>query len=171
MIQTPPRLKQETTVSQATRKNKKKAASSKLIAPALVELLASGASPAGGNSNGKSSFPKEDLFGDITANDVSNAESIKIGYENGYYPYKKKMERREYEKLKSQLQAELLKVQAWVKDTGQRIVVLFEGRDAAGKGGTIKRFMEHLNPRAAHVVALEKTHRPRTWSVVLSALH
>jgi len=54
------------------------------------------------------------------------------------------------------LQVELLKVQNWVKQTGQRIVALFEGRDAAGKGGTIKRFMEHLNPRAARVVALEK---------------
>jgi polyphosphate kinase 2 len=54
------------------------------------------------------------------------------------------------------LQVELLKLQNWVKETGERIVVLFEGRDAAGKGGTIKRFMEHLNPRGARVVALEK---------------
>ena len=54
------------------------------------------------------------------------------------------------------LQIDLLKVQSWVKETGQRIVCLFEGRDAAGKGGTIKRFMEHLNPRGARVVALEK---------------
>jgi polyphosphate kinase 2 len=54
------------------------------------------------------------------------------------------------------LQVELLKVQNWVKTTGQRVVVIFEGRDAAGKGGTIKRFMEHLNPRAARTVALEK---------------
>ena len=50
----------------------------------------------------------------------------------------------------------MLKLQAWVKETGQRVVILFEGRDAAGKGGTIKRFMEHLNPRGARVVALEK---------------
>ena len=54
------------------------------------------------------------------------------------------------------LQVELLKLQAWVKKTGQRVVILFEGRDAAGKGGAIKRFMEHLNPRGARVVALEK---------------
>jgi len=47
-------------------------------------------------------------------------------------------------------------MQKWVKDTGQKVVVLFEGRDAAGKGGAIKRFMEHLNPRGARVVALEK---------------
>jgi polyphosphate kinase 2 len=66
------------------------------------------------------------------------------------------MRRREYERLKKDLQIELLKVQSWVKDTGQRLVILFEGRDAAGKGGTIKRFMEHLNPRGARVVALEK---------------
>ena len=64
--------------------------------------------------------------------------------------------RREYEECKVQLQIELLKMQNWVKANGERIVVLFEGRDAAGKGGTIKRFMEHLNPRGAHVVALAK---------------
>lgn len=72
------------------------------------------------------------------------------------YPYRKRMQRREYEVQKAKLQVELLKVQNWVKETGQRIVVLFEGRDAAGKGGTIKRFTEHLNPRGARVVALEK---------------
>jgi polyphosphate kinase 2 len=66
------------------------------------------------------------------------------------------MSRRAYEKQKYRLQVELLKLQAWVKETGQRVVILFEGRDAAGKGGTIKRFMEHLNPRGARVVALEK---------------
>ena len=72
------------------------------------------------------------------------------------YPYKTRMSRRVYEHDKQLLQIELLKVQSWVKETGQRIVCLFEGRDAAGKGGTIKRFMEHLNPRGARVVALEK---------------
>lgn len=66
------------------------------------------------------------------------------------------MSRKSYEKQKYQLQVELLKLQAWVKETGQKVVILFEGRDAAGKGGTIKRMMEHLNPRGAHVVALEK---------------
>lgn len=64
--------------------------------------------------------------------------------------------RSSYEKQKAELQVELLKMQKWVKQTDQKIVVLFEGRDAAGKGGTIKRFMEHLNPRGASVVALEK---------------
>ena len=50
----------------------------------------------------------------------------------------------------------LLKMQSWVRESGQRIIIMFEGRDAAGKGGTIKRLMEHLNPRGAHVIALEK---------------
>ena len=72
------------------------------------------------------------------------------------YPYSTRMRRAEYDKAKLALQIELLKVQNWVKETGQRVVVLFEGRDAAGKGGTIKRFMEHLNPRGARIVALEK---------------
>jgi len=74
----------------------------------------------------------------------------------GGYPYKNLMTRRNYERQKYRLQVELLKLQAWVKETGQKVVILFEGRDAAGKGGTIKRFMEHLNPRGARVVALEK---------------
>jgi polyphosphate kinase len=79
------------------------------------------------------------------------------------YPYDKKMTRREYEQIKRDLQIELLKLQSWVKETGQKIVLIFEGRDAAGKGGTIKRFTEHLNPRGARVVALEKpTERERT---------
>jgi polyphosphate kinase 2 len=77
-------------------------------------------------------------------------------WRDGGYPYLNLMRRGSYEKEKFRLQVELLKLQAWVKDTGQRVVILFEGRDAAGKGGTIKRFMEHLNPRGARVVALEK---------------
>jgi polyphosphate kinase 2 len=72
------------------------------------------------------------------------------------YPYQQRMSREEYVGVKRDLQIELLKMQSWVKDTGQRVVVLFEGRDAAGKGGTIRRFTEHLNPRGARVVALER---------------
>ncbi len=72
------------------------------------------------------------------------------------YPYPERMQRREYEVAKRRLQIELLKLQGWVKDTGQKLVIVFEGRDAAGKGGTIKRFTEHLNPRGARVVALDK---------------
>ncbi|HTK63660.1 MAG TPA: polyphosphate kinase 2 [Pseudonocardia sp.] len=72
------------------------------------------------------------------------------------YPYPERMTRPEYEVDKRALQIELLKMQSWVKDTGQRVAILFEGRDAAGKGGTIKRFTEHLNPRGTRVVALDK---------------
>jgi polyphosphate kinase 2 len=83
-------------------------------------------------------------------------EQVKELFRNGTYPYKTKIRKAAYERHKEELQVELLKVQSWVKETGQRIVLIFEGRDAAGKGGTIKRFMEHLNPRAARTVALEK---------------
>lgn len=83
-------------------------------------------------------------------------EELSDDWRDGGYPYKNLMSRKNYETQKYRLQVELLKLQAWVKETGQRVVILFEGRDAAGKGGTIKRFMEHLNPRGAHVVALEK---------------
>ena len=104
--------------------------------------------------------PKQDIdtstpshiFGEMR----HSPEQIKDLFRHGKYPYKTKIRKAAYEKHKEELQVELLKVQSWVKETGQRIVILFEGRDAAGKGGTIKRFMEHLNPRAARVVALEK---------------
>ncbi|MEQ8367252.1 MAG: polyphosphate kinase 2 [Roseicyclus sp.] len=85
----------------------------------------------------------------------SSAE-IRQAFETGHYPYEDRLSRRSYEAQKAKLQAELLKVQKWVGETGQKIVMLFEGRDAAGKGGTIKRFTEHLNPREARVVALNK---------------
>ncbi|MCR9114513.1 MAG: polyphosphate kinase 2 [Rhodobacteraceae bacterium] len=80
-------------------------------------------------------------------------------FEQGEYPYDDKMGRGDYEAQKAQLQAELLKVQLWAQETGEKFVLIFEGRDAAGKGGTIKRFTEHLNPRQARVVALNKP----TW--------
>ena len=72
------------------------------------------------------------------------------------YPYDERMPRQDYEESKYLLQVELLKFQNWTAETQTKHVVLFEGRDAAGKGGTIKRFMEHLNPRYARVVALTK---------------
>ena len=72
------------------------------------------------------------------------------------YPYDERLPRGQYEREKRLLQIQLLKLQRWTKRNGARHVILFEGRDAAGKGGTIKRFMEHLNPRGARVVALEK---------------
>jgi polyphosphate kinase 2 len=87
---------------------------------------------------------------------VSPDDELSDDWREGGYPYKNLMSRKNYESQKYRLQVELLKFQAWVKETGQRVVILFEGRDAAGKGGTIKRFMEHLNPRGARVVALEK---------------
>ena len=87
---------------------------------------------------------------------VSPDDVLVEDWRDGGYPYKNLMSRKNYERQKYRLQVELLKLQAWVKETGQKVVILFEGRDAAGKGGTIKRFMEHLNPRGAHVVALEK---------------
>ena len=83
-------------------------------------------------------------------------EAIRHAFETGEFPYKTRLGTRSYEEQMAPLQVELLKLQNWVKETGERIIVLFEGRDAAGKGGTIKRFMEHLNPRGARVVALEK---------------
>jgi len=92
--------------------------------------------------------------------DIEQQDSVRMEiirrFESGKYPYKDKIKTADYEKQKKALQVELLKVQQWVKATDQKIMLLFEGRDAAGKGGTIKRFMEHLNPRGARVVALEK---------------
>ena len=87
---------------------------------------------------------------------VKSDSALVSDWRNGGYPYKNLMSRKNYEKEKFRLQVELLKLQAWVKESRQRVVIVFEGRDAAGKGGTIKRFMEHLNPRGARVVALEK---------------
>ena len=72
------------------------------------------------------------------------------------YPYDERLDREDYDEQKYLLQVELLKFQTWASDTDSKHVLLFEGRDAAGKGGTIKRFMEHLNPRYARVVALTK---------------
>jgi polyphosphate kinase 2 len=93
---------------------------------------------------------------DADVDKVNPDEVLATDWRDGGYPYKNLLRRSVYEKEKFRLQCELLKLQAWVKDTGARVVILFEGRDAAGKGGTIKRFMEHLNPRGARVVALEK---------------
>lgn len=84
------------------------------------------------------------------------SDTLSDDWRTGGYPYKYRILRRDYEQQKFLLQSELLKLQSWVKEAQQRVIILFEGRDAAGKGGTIKRFMEHLNPRGARVVALEK---------------
>ncbi len=83
-------------------------------------------------------------------------EELVDDWRQGGYPYRNLMLRKSYEKAKYGLQVELLKLQNWTKERTQKVVILFEGSDAAGKGGAIKRFMEHLNPRGARVVALEK---------------
>jgi len=84
------------------------------------------------------------------------SDQVREAFETGRYPYSRKLAKKTYEEEKAKLQAELLKVQHWALETGQKFILLFEGRDAAGKGGTIKRFTEHLNPRFARVVALNK---------------
>ncbi|MDI5977825.1 polyphosphate kinase 2 [Amycolatopsis magusensis] len=106
-------------------------------------------------------FPElqEELHVDCTEEDqpvLRRADGRAIDTWRENYPLDHLMSREEYEAVKRPLQLELLKMQYWVKETGQRVVILFEGRDAAGKGGTIKRFTEHLNPRGARVVALDK---------------
>lgn len=103
----------------------------------------------------------KDLFANhALANQVRTGsqkdDELSDDWRDGGYPYKNRLSRKTYEKQKYHLQVELLKLQSWVRDTGQKVVIVFEGRDAAGKGGTIKRFMEHLNPRGARVIALEK---------------
>lgn len=100
-------------------------------------------------------FVKHSLA-NIAATGIKSDDELVDDWRNQAYPYKNRMSRKNYEKQKYHLQVELLKLQHWVKETGQRLVIIFEGRDAAGKGGTIKRFMEHLNPRGARVVALDK---------------
>jgi polyphosphate kinase len=117
-----------------------------------LRSLISGASPDELKSLRRLLFQK-----DVEAASREQADTaLAPGWRGGSYPYLNLLSRRSYEQQKYRLQVELLKLQAWVKETGQRVVILFEGRDAAGKGGTIKRFMEHLNPRGARVVALEK---------------
>ncbi len=120
-------------------------------------------SPNAKAANGGKPRGKEENRSHEIAEMRHDPEAIRRAFETGAYPYTTKIKRPAYEKHKAELQAELLKAQRWVESAGQKIVILFEGRDAAGKGGTIKRFMEHLNPRAARVVALPKpSERERT---------
>ncbi|MGR4009477.1 polyphosphate kinase 2 [Leucobacter sp. 1207-22] len=106
--------------------------------------------------------PEIDELAELLAVDTSDDDGPDAPWRQGY-PYSEKITRKAYEKEKRKLQIELLKLQAWVKESGEKIVIIFEGRDAAGKGGAIKRFTEHLNPRGARVVALEvPTERERT---------
>jgi polyphosphate kinase 2 len=133
-------------------------------APAPVEEVVAAAAPAPENPApaDAAAAPKKPAKPSL-ADRRQDPDEIRRVFENGEYPYKSRIKRADYEKHKAELQVELLKVQEWVKETGQKIVMLFEGRDAAGKGGTIKRFTEHLNPRGARVVALDKpTEREKT---------
>ncbi|MFA6967879.1 polyphosphate kinase 2 [Bosea sp. (in: a-proteobacteria)] len=84
------------------------------------------------------------------------AAIVDAAFRSGDYPYGKRMKRKRYEQELAPLQIELQKLANWVRETKERIVILFEGRDGAGKGGTIGRFTQHLNPRQARVVALSK---------------
>ncbi|MFC9586292.1 polyphosphate kinase 2 [Streptomyces yangpuensis] len=105
----------------------------------------------------------EDLLSGLSVDDrrpeqpvLLDASGAPINTWRENYPYNRKVRRREYERTKRVLQIELLKLQHWVQRTGARLVVICEGRDAAGKGGTIQRFTERLNPRGARIVALDK---------------
>ena len=102
----------------------------------------------------KSGYTVRDDHGDDPMLIAPDGNAVETWREN--YPYDELMSRNDYEVEKYLLQIELLKFQYDVQDTGHKHVLVFEGRDAAGKGGTIKRFMEHLNPRSARVVALTK---------------
>jgi polyphosphate kinase 2 len=108
------------------------------------------------SADDNSAFDTPSMEDDSIARHELERMDIIRRFENGMYPYNDRVKKSDYERDKALLQVELLKVQKWVKDSGKKIVILFEGRDAAGKGGAIKRFMEHLNPRGARVVALEK---------------
>ena len=124
------------------------------------------------SSNGPFPGPKavaksDEIEPDVEESTLPNAAPIEepghIGAENriryfreNLFPYAHRMSNREYNAQNRPLQVELVKLQNWIRDVGERVIILFEGRDAAGKGGTIKRFMENWNPRHARVVALDR---------------
>ena len=126
------------------------------LVPEGGETVAASAETAPGETEPAETEPGEDALKGPQSFPKLDPNAIRFAFESGKYPYPRRMGRPAYEKEKALLQAELLKVQLWAQETGQKFVILFEGRDAAGKGGTIKRFMEHLNPRFARVVALNK---------------
>lgn len=116
-----------------------------------------GTSTLGNKRKGESLLDPEAPRTDHVREDLGYSDAeINVLFRDSIYPYTQKLSRSAYDTRKRLLQIELLKVQRWAKSSGTRIMVVCEGRDAAGKGGTIKRFMEHLNPRGARVVALEK---------------
>jgi polyphosphate kinase len=99
--------------------------------------------------------PASPVLFDIKAGELPAAID-EAAFGSGDYPYDRKMKRKRYEPELEALQIELLKLQNWVKESGARVVIVFEGRDGAGKGGAIHRFTQHLNPRGARIVALSK---------------
>jgi polyphosphate kinase 2 len=115
------------------------------------------ASKAAASARSAAAMAEREAEPEVKASD--KVADLRKAFENGEYPYQDKLKKKPYEEEKAKLQAELLKVQHWAQETGEKFVLIFEGRDAAGKGGTIKRFTEHLNPRQARVVALNKP----TW--------
>lgn len=129
----------------------------KVLSLKNVETEQEGLSAFGLGERGSSYLELDAKRTDLIREDLGfSEEEIEALFFEGIYPYRQKVSRAAYDARKRLLQIELLKVQRWAKETGQRIIVVCEGRDAAGKGGTIRRFMEHLNPRSARVVALEK---------------
>ena len=101
--------------------------------------------------------PETEVFeGDLNSLDKHARREL---FRKNIYPYSNKLGRAEYEAFKYELQIELLKMQNWVKESGEKILVINEGRDAAGKGGTIKRVMQYLNPRVARIEALLRAGR------------
>jgi polyphosphate kinase len=104
-----------------------------------------------------------DSLGDYTVEydldgepDLVNMDGKRLETWRENFPYGERMSHPEYDRVKRNMQIEMLKLQAWIKKSGERVVIIFEGRDAAGKGGTIKRFTQHLNPRGTKIVALDK---------------
>ena len=111
--------------------------------------------------NGAARTVSGDFFEIPNALPVDNPANISVEnriryFRENLFPYAERMRNREYNAQRMPLQIELVKLQNWMREVGERLIILFEGRDAAGKGGTIRRFMEHWNPRGARVVALDK---------------
>jgi polyphosphate kinase 2 len=127
----------------------------RVIAKSLAKSLAkTGSAKTKPPAPAKRKKAESDAF-DIEAETLPQ-RIIDAAFRSGGYPYDKRMKRKHYDKEMEPLQIELQKLLAWVRESGERIVIVLEGRDGAGKGGAITRFTQHLNPRQARVVALSK---------------
>lgn len=155
---------QDTTVPTATAPEAVPVPVAADAAAVATEAVADGAAPIGKAAADLAGMPAEPQTRRSTKAERREAlrkasadpDTIRRAFESGTYPYSDRLTESAYLRQMAPLQVELLKAQNWIRATGERMMMLFEGRDAAGKGGTIKRFMEHLNPRGARVVALEK---------------